>query len=143
MVTLRNFALLAVAVALSAGAGNAQAGKGVKKNGQHELRGVVVAVQGGKGGGSFTIKTHAKKGGKGGANAAKAGGKGGKANKGGNTKTINFGAQTKFELVHNKQGRPASAAALRPGEHVSVKAGGNTAERVVIHIGKKSGKKKK
>jgi hypothetical protein len=139
MVTLRNLALLAVAAALTLGAGNAQAGKGVKKNGEHALKGVVVSVQPGKDGLSFTIKTHGKKGGKGAGKAAKAGGK---AAKGGQMVTIHVTAQTQFEVVHKKQMRAATAAALKPGEHVVVE-GGHTAKKVIIHHGgKKAGKKK-
>jgi len=74
MVTLRSLALLVAALAFSAG--TAEAGKGGKKNGSHELHGTVVSVQAG----GFTLKTGGKKGGKG---KGKAGNGAGNAQKAG------------------------------------------------------------
>jgi hypothetical protein len=139
MATLRNLALLAV-IALAVDSGSAFAAKGGKNKGEHALKGVVESVELGKVGGSFTIKTHKHKNGKA---AGKTGEKGAKkAAKAQKSKTINITPQTQFIVMHKGQAKPATAAALRAGEHVVVEGGANGATKVIIHHGEKKAKKK-
>jgi hypothetical protein len=113
--------ILALAVALIVGTTPVQAGKGLKKNGEHHHHGTVIGVE--KKGEEAVIEIklhhHKKK-------------KGVEKTK---TKTAKFTATvtTKFELVHGKERLAASLSHVRIGEHVSIAAKKHHADVVAIH----------
>ena len=125
---------------LFTGATPAFAAKGVKKNASPDVvHGVVVSVVHHKetkkntNTGEVTIKTkHSKKKGQPAA-------KGAKTSK--HTHKFTLGKNTTYTSMHGKTSAPATAAALKAGEHVAITHKANHAESVVIHH--KHAKKKK
>jgi hypothetical protein len=116
-------ALAGLIVALSLGAGSAQAGKGVKKSQkEHTVHGVVVLVEHLKNHqGVIEIKTHHHK--------KKT------ARKPGQTHLHRFtvGSDTQFFTMHKLLETPASFASVHKGDHVAILAKNHHAERVLIH----------
>jgi hypothetical protein len=120
---------------LAAGASPVFAAKGVKKNGEQKVHGVVVSVHhhDAKAGsansgheGEITIKVHSHK--KKGQAAAKGGKKAGSK-----TERFTVGKETKFEVSSGKQHHAGSFADVKPGEHVTIEHKGHHAEKVTIH----------
>jgi hypothetical protein len=120
---------------LAAGASPALAAKGVKKNGEQKVHGVVVSVHhhdakaGGANSGNegeITIKVHSHK--KKGQAAAKGGKKAGSK-----TERFTVGKETRFEVTNGKQHHAATFADVKPGEHVVIEHKGHHAEKVTIH----------
>lgn len=122
--------VLGLAFALTLGPANVFAAKGVKKKGEHTHHGVVVSV----GSGKVTIKTHhhhkKKKQG-----ATKAPAKN-------HEKTFTTSKSTKVEIAKKGQHQPTSLGALKKGEHVTIEAKKDHADKIVIHHHHKKKKKK-
>jgi hypothetical protein len=127
--------VLGIVVGLSAGASEAQAAKGVKKNGKggnHVHHGRVTHVD--HKAGQFTILAmHGGKKKKKGAGVAAAGAP--------HPHNFSVAASTKFAVGSGKNRAPASFAALRVGESVSVMSQKGVAEGVLIHKHKAGGKR--
>ncbi len=121
----RTLPFLGVVVALLAWTGPASAAKGVKKTGEHHVRGTVVAVDHKGKDKSVTVHVHHKK--KKGQNVA---GKG-------HTRTFQIDQKTKVETVRQHKAHHASLAALHKGEHVMILAHNHHADRIIIHHHKK------
>ena len=114
---------------VAVGASPAFAAKGVKKNGEQKVHGIVVEVRhdakagsGNSGGheGEITIKVHTKKGKSGGKNAAS------------KTERFTVSKETKFESTNGKQHHAATFADVKPGEHVAIEHKGHHADKVTI-----------
>jgi hypothetical protein len=115
---------------VAVGASPAFAAKGVKKNGEQKVHGIVVEVhhdaKAGSGNsagheGEIAIKVHTKKGKSGGKNAAS------------KTERFTVGKETKFEAITGKQHQAATFADVKPGEHVVIEHKGQHADKVTIH----------
>jgi hypothetical protein len=127
-VTLRHSLLVVGLVcALTVGASNVHAAKGVKKKGDHHHRGVVVSVEKD----SITIKTHHHKKKK---NLAVGAVKT-------HEKTFTIDTATKVEIDTKGEHKPATLKALHKGEHVTIASKDKHADKIDIHHHHKKKKK--
>jgi hypothetical protein len=113
--------------ALTAGASNAFAAKGVKKKTDHHHRGVVVSVDKD----SITIKVHHHKKKK---NLAVSTPKE-------HEKTFRIDGATKVEIDTRGEHKPATVKALHKGEHVTIASKDKHADKIDIHHHHKKKKK--
>jgi len=131
---LMGYAILGLGVLLTAAVPAAEAGKGVKNNGEHWVYGQVTATHHDKKGASITIQMHHHK--KQGSQST------GKQQAHHSHRTFHVHGGTQFAISHGKQLSPASMAAVHQGSHVGILAHSSQADRVVIkghHNGSRAG----
>jgi hypothetical protein len=127
--------VVGLGLALTLGVSSAEAAKGTKKKGEQKIHGKVLAVHHHKGGGgSITVKVHHHKKKTGQSTAAKAAPKAPAAGSQHHGKTFHIGKHTHIEAVQGKLHQTVGFAALHAGEHVTVLAKGQNAEKVDIHV---------
>ena len=113
--------VLGVVFGLTAGASQAQAGKGVKKTGEHHHHGIVVAVDQDKN--LIEVKTSHKS----------------KNKTTGEVTTtsqiikLDVTANSKFFIAQNDMKSPATFARVQKGEHVSFSSHNHQVDSLVIH----------